>query len=294
MVRPCNHQSTCIQARFCLTELYGGSVHRSPARRSISIARSLLSYSLLALLSALLIGSPGAATAQQPLTPFEQLALAALLGGKPLTKLTLNGSATWTTGSLQENGNVNLVAGPDGSVTETWSLPTQSHSVTETSFAAGKSCSSTDQAGKQHQNVTANCLQPVSWFAPWVGLNLFPSGTVLSITDATQPSDTASGIVKLRFTSRLNGPPSDTAMQAKLNDLASRTAVDVSFDLKTALPSSLTYNYVLDSDPAHVIEYAVVFTDYRPEQGFVLPHRIQRYVQRTLQADITITSVTAN
>ncbi len=251
-----------------------------------------LSHLVVILSVAVVLGSFRAAHAQQTLTPFEQLALAAALGGKPLSKVTLSGSATWTAGSLKETGNVTLAAGPDGSVDETWVLPSQAHSASLTALTGPRSCSYTDTAGKQHSDTTANCIRPVNWFAPWVALNLLTSGTVLSVSDATQPSDTAAGIVKLRFTSQLPGP--DSATQALLTELSTRTAVDVSFDLKSALPSSLTYEYVLDNNPKHVIEYAITFADYRSEQGFMIPHRIQRYVQRTLQADITITSVSAN
>lgn len=230
----------------------------------------------------------------QTLTPFELQALAASLLGKTLTGLTLSGSATWTAGSLKEDGTVSLAINPDGSLKETWTLPTQSHSVTETGFAAGKSCSYTDKAGIQHENTAANCAQPVAWFAPWVTLNLLTTSGLLSATDVTQAADTATGIVKLQFATQLSSGQTDPVIQAQLNELSNRTAVTVSFNQITALPASLSFDYVLDNDPKHVVAYQVVFSDYRLDQGFIVPHHIQRYIQRTLQADITITNVSAN
>ena len=73
--------------------------------------------------------------------------------------------------------------------------------------------------------------------------------------------------------------------------LEARAAVTVTFDQKSALPTTVDFDQILDSDPSHTIKYQTVFSDFRTEAGLIVPHRIQRYIQRTLQADITITTV---
>jgi hypothetical protein len=73
----------------------------------------------------------------------------------------------------------------------------------------------------------------------------------------------------------------------------SGTAVELILDPKTSLVNEMDFDESINSDPARVISNRIVFSDYRTESGLVLPHHIQRYIQHTLQADITITNITA-
>ncbi len=226
------------------------------------------------------------------LTPFEKQALLAFNpGASSLVSLTMTGNATWIAGSLQESGTVMLKASADGSTAETWTLPTQSHIHTSTAWSAGRSCSSTNSKGVVSDSSDPNCLRSLPWFAPWVGFTLLSKGVVLG-SHVTQAADKASGNEKLAFQTILGntGSPADPST-AKLAQLESRAAVTLTFDQQTALSSVLDFNQIIDSDPAHTILYRIIFSDFRTESGYVVPHHIQRYIQRTLQADITITNV---
>ena len=234
------------------------------------------------------------ANSQNILSAFEQQALLAFNpGAKVFNSLTLRGDVVWTSGSLKEDGSVVFKAAIDGSTSETWTLPTQSHSSTDSALKLGRSCIFTDHAGAVHANSDPNCLRSVPWFAPWMGVGLVSSSTILG-SDTSLSTDLANGVRKLSFRTGFTASNSlPTALKSELTLLQTRTAVTVSYDQLTALPSGLSFVQVLDSDPVHVIPYQVLFSDFRPEAGYVIPHRIQRYVQRTLQADITITSATA-
>ena len=231
------------------------------------------------------------ANAQTALTPFEQQAFQAFNpSGQTFSSITMSGSAVWTAGSLQETGSVVLKAGVDGSTSETWTLPSQSHARTEGSWSAGRSCSFTDNKGVAHADADPNCRRAVSWFAPWSGLALVSGGTLLG-TDITQASDKANGVEKLAFQTSLSSGIQNSVSATELALLEARAAVTVTFDQKSALPTTVDFDQILDSDPSHTIKYQTVFSDFRTEAGLIVPHRIQRYIQRTLQADITITTV---
>ncbi len=234
------------------------------------------------------------ASAQVTLTPFElQSVLALNPNAKAFKTLTLSGTATWIAGSLNESGNVSLKVSTDGSTNEQWTLPTQSHSHIESSWASGRACSHTDKDGKKHDVADPSCFRGVPWFAPWMGFTLLPSAVVLA-QDGTQSTDTADGVVRFNYKTNLAPASASSGSTPSAPDLVQQgSALAVLYDHATALPTSLEYDYMINSDSAYVIKYRIVFSDYRADAGLVLPHRIQRYVQRTLQADININSVTA-
>jgi hypothetical protein len=232
--------------------------------------------------------------AQSVLTPFEQSAVQAFNpNNKTFSSISMTGSAVWTAGSLTESGTVTLQIFSDGSTSETWNLPSQSHTYQSTALANARTCTYTDASGKQQTTNDASCLQAIPWFAP--GFAMSPTfGSLYSVADTTQASDTASGYEKLSFTTNFGASTaSANSVQQSLVTLQQATLVNVSYDHLSALPASLRCDRLLDSNAAHMIENEAVFSDYRLESGYMLPHHIVRSVQRTVQADITITSVTA-
>ncbi len=241
--------------------------------------------------SLLLLPSPRILAGQTVLTPLEKQALLAFNpSAKTFSSVTMSGTTTWVAGSLQDSGNVTLTCSADGSSSETWSLGSQPHSVASTSFASGRSCTYTDPKGAQHQDASLGCRRAIPWFAPWMSLPLLSSGSLLRT--ASLPLATgAEGATQVAYLTNVSLPSGQPSSFQKL--LEQGTGVGVSYGLLTGLINQLDFNLSLDSDPAHVISYRIVFSDYRADAGFVLPHRIQRYIQRTLQADITINSITA-
>ena len=231
-------------------------------------------------------------SAQTELTSFEKQALLASSPAAVVPKsITLTGNVVWIAGSLREAGTVLLTASSDGSISESWSLPSQSHNSVATALGSGRSCKTTDAKGTIKKTSDPNCWRPIPWFAPWIGLHRLSTGSVIGL-DSTKPEDRAVGSEKLTFQQPLpTVVPMASALKSQLSQMQTRAAATISYDRSTALPSSLQFDQILDSDPAHVINNNIVFSDFRPEGGFILPHRIQRYIQRTLQADITITAV---
>ena len=235
--------------------------------------------------------------AQQPgqggestMTPMEQqAALAFNPDAKAFSKLTFSGTAAWTAGSLQDSGNVVLTASADGSSNETWSLSSHPHMLASTAFTSGRSCSYVDSAGKNHQDASSECFRAVPWFAPWMSLLMLPNNVLLRTSGVSLAAADGTN-AQLQYMTNLG---TATTPNPQLAAFSSGTVVGLVVDPKTSLIDEVDFNQAIDSDTARVIPYRIVFSDYRPEVGLILPHHIQRYIQRTLQADITITNITA-
>ena len=222
------------------------------------------------------------------LTAVEQHALLAFNPtAKVFSSVTLSGATVWTAGSLQDAGNVVFTANADGSSSETWSLASQPYSVLNTSFADGRSCSSVDSAGKTHQDASPACFRAVPWFAPWLSLLMLSNNVLLPTSGANIMAAPQHG-TQLQFMTNLGA--ATTASSAAMR---SGTVTELVVDPETSFINEIDFNQPINSDPARVIAYRVVFSDYRPDAGLVLPHHIQRFIQGTLQADTTITNITA-
>jgi hypothetical protein len=230
------------------------------------------------------------AYAQSTLTTSEQAALHAFNpDAKTFSSLTFSGTAAWTAGSLQDSGNVVLTASADGSSNEKWSLSSQPHTLASTSFTNGRNCSYVDSAGKNHQDASPGCFRAVPWFAPWMSLLMLPNNTLLRTSGISLA--TADGTAaQLEYMTNLG---TAATPNSQLAAFSSGTVVGLVVDPNTSLIDEVDFNQTIDSDTARVIPYRIVFSDYRPEAGLILPHHIQRYIQHTLQADITITNITA-
>lgn len=229
-------------------------------------------------------------SAQVSLTPLEQQAFAAFNpSSRALSSITMSGTVSWTAGSLQDSGNVTLTASVDGSSSESWSLASQPHSLSATSFANGRSCNYTDPSGKNHNYASPECFRAVPWFAPWMSILMLSGNTMSRTSGISFPNPDGTSAQLEYVTGAADVAPSPSVFAI----MRTGTAVGIILDPKTSLIDEIDFSQTIDSDTSRVVPYRIVFSDYRPEGGIILPHHIQRFIQRTLQADITITNITA-
>lgn len=192
----------------------------------------------------------------------------------------LGGTVTWTAGGLNETGTILLQASIDGSVREEWNLTSRTHSEVRTPFTANRSCTWEESAGiVQDMSRDPDCFRPVPWFAPWLTTPLISGGLLVSPGISRQA---ASSYLQITY------QPSSTIVS--LPSLGDSTSSTISYDNTTHLPAVVEYNYLTNSSSA--IKYKIIFSNFYPDSGLILPHRIQRYVQRSLQADIVVTTIT--
>lgn len=214
--------------------------------------------------------------------------------GRVPASLSLTGSATWTAGSLQESGSLIEIITADGSTLENWTFPTVSHTEVQGPvdlLGSARTCDFTDGKNKKHAVVGRNCFQAMPWFHPAFVLSK-PYAEATSVAEVTTENESAQGLVKLSYTlSLLQAAGLPTAYLKMLPNLQKDAIVNVFYSAQTALPSRMEYRQAVDSDDSTSLDVAVTFADYSNEGGFMVPHHIQRFLQRTLVLDFIVTSV---
>lgn len=193
--------------------------------------------------------------------------------------LVLQGSVSRTAGSLHESGNVELVAGNDGTWSESWTLDTRSFQQ------------SSDDC-KTPRSTDFGCNRVVPWFAPWLVTTSGVNGLIQQ-TDVSGDAARTAGQRVLSFSTSAQLPKrASVHSDVDSSYQKAQTQFQVTYDAGSSLPSRVDFSDYLDSGMSRKIDTYVLFSDYREESGVMVPHHIERYVQRTLQSDIHITSVT--
>ena len=205
--------------------------------------------------------------------------------------VVMSGISKWTAGGKQDSGSLTLRVTSSGAVEEDWALSTVSSTFKLGGFGEDRTCQSTDAKGVAKTLANESCFRPVPWFAPWLAYKMSSDGNSTPKEITTTADETAS-LKRWSFSAL---PPAVAKAKAKPPLAAPPTSeVQVLYDSQTLLPSRLEFSDYPTSDPARKIDVYVLFSDYRLEQGIMLPHRIQRYVQRTLQVDFQVTNVSTN
>lgn len=126
-----------------------------------------------------------------------------------------------------------------------------------------------------------NCRRSLTWFLPPISYQVSqkPSALLLqALGNAGAPQ------MKTQLSFADMSP-------SFVNQTIDATTSTVTLDPNTLLPASLSFNMFPDSGPAIPIPVLVEFSDYRETSGVQIPYSIKRYLNGTLLADITISSV---
>ena len=241
-------------------------------------------------LGALILCASGAAKAQT-LQAVLASATAAFSEGKPVNTVTLNATAQWIVGSDNETGNATLIANADGSYIVQLQLAQGTRSESQTSFASGQTCSWSGTNGVSHLVPRHNCMGNVAWFLPMMALfrNQQPGAVNTFLVGST--AGAASQLLDIR---QQQTPPAMFPSDAAAALLTHLSTVDIYLDPTSYLPTGLAYNLHPDQNAGSDIPVQVVFTNYRTVSGVSVPFRIQRYVNGTLQLNLTVTQASAN
>lgn len=225
------------------------------------------------------------------LTAFESKALLAVSITGNIPAVTMQGTVNRIAGSLKETGSITLKADGAGSENESWTLSSGDRAFSKGAFTGTRNCSATIGGKDLSLKLDQGCERVVPWFGPWNALAAIGTQDA-SASTATSSADTTAGDVRLRFVPTYGDLSKlSTKRLQSVAEIMQLSAVDVLFDEVTALPKRVEYQQQTTGDPAAAVSVAVAFSDYRLDGGLVIPHHIQRYLQRTLEADIHITSV---
>ncbi len=138
----------------------------------------------------IVVSLPCTSVCQSPTSPFLNALKAQSSSSALQHSLTINGTAEWRAGSLDETGPATLVARSDGSFETDLVLTTARRQDTFGPLAS-RSCQRTQKDGKQVSVSGANCYTPLPWFSPSV-LPVLLSNPALIITDGGQQAEKGS------------------------------------------------------------------------------------------------------
>jgi hypothetical protein len=232
-----------------------------------------------------------ASTGNSATTLLNQLSTA-FSGGNPVHQVQLSGNATWQVGTLNDSGTATLSAATTGSSQLQLSLST---SGTRTEVQSGQGvnlvCTWAGEDGVVHTIDPGNCWRPEIWFLP-----------PLSLQPSLLPSYL--GAVDLGTTTVGFGPGQYRHLQAQLvlpdltsvlsTEVTQRSTADLGMDPATFLPAVLSYSVWPDNGAAIPIAIEIHYANYQAISGVQIPFTIERYINGSLQLQITVTSAQVN
>lgn len=207
--------------------------------------------------------------------------IAALCPQGPITDVLMNGTASWTMGSDNETGQVVLKARAKGESRIDLVLG----NGTRSEIRIGDPLSPTFEtlAGGQWTTRAAhNSWVESNWFFPALSALVVGPRNNFDLSPVS-----ASPRIYSQFQIANQKPAITSQIQA-----LSTVLYDI--DPSSHLPIALHLFVHPEEDLSVNIPVDVQFSDYRVVNGVQVPFRIQRYLDGSLQLDITISSVTIN
>lgn len=211
--------------------------------------------------------------------------------GKPVARVDLTGNATWILGNGEDSGSVSLSVSQDGSAT--MSLTLGSGNRVESSLGSGldTQCQWVDKGGQSHATSTANCWKPAVWFLPDFSLQPTQIKGAVSVDDLGEGTVGSSPDTLRHLQARFDLP---TKSGKEAQGIARWSMTDLGVDPSTYLPSILAYTVVPDNGVESSIAVEVRYGNYRQVEGVQIPFSIQRYLNGSLQLDITLSGAQVN
>ncbi len=210
--------------------------------------------------------------------------LVALTNGTSISDVTLTGNVTWTAGSESDTGSATLRA--SGSAESRVDLVLAGGTRTEIRDASTGNAQGQWFApgGSSGYFAPQNCATDAVWFFPALGSLAAGTSVVLSYIG----QETWNGATVQHLQSYASQSDQSSGSGAPLSTM------DFYLDATTFLPTALVYNAHPDTNSLANVPVEVDFSNYQTINGVTVPMHIQRYMQGTLNADITVASATFN
>jgi hypothetical protein len=216
----------------------------------------------------------------------------AFSGGKVVHQVQLTGSATWHAGSLNDTGTATLSGATTGASQLQLSLSSSGvRTEGQSGQGSDQSCTWSSEDGAVHSIDPASCWRPLFWFLPPLSLQPSLLPNYLGTVDmGTGTVGFAKGIYR-HLQSQLVLPNLTTALAGKIMQVST---TDLGLDPASFLPAVLTYSVRPDSGAFTPIAIEIHYSNYQPISGVEIPFTIQRYVNGSLQLEITVSSAQVN
>jgi len=210
---------------------------------------------------------------------------AALVNGPTaVNNVELDGTLVHTSGSLIENGTIRIQANSIGRMRIDTTYAQGSREEFYSGSQEPADCAWTDQSGQLHPIAVHNCLTGGVSMAPLIIASYYSGTTDFTLSLA---SDTSGRAVITAYPT--------IAASSSVAALVQRSAqAQIVFDPNTYLPLVYRYRLHPDDNAERDIPAEVRFSNYQATGGVQVPRHIQRFVNGTLELDITITNVVLN
>jgi len=211
--------------------------------------------------------------------------LKALTGSVTVNDVIVQAAANYVAGSDEETGTATLTAlGNQESLVQ---LNLSGGSRQEIRNGPAGAWSGPD--GTAHSMATHNCWADASWFFPALTLEAVATDPLTSVSYLGTDTSKGKPLLHLQVT---RAPSGQAASVTTL--ILGLSTMDIYFDPQSFLPLVLDFNTHPDSDANPNIPVEIQFGNYQSSNGALVPFRIQKFLQRTLLLDLTVTSVLVN
>jgi hypothetical protein len=211
--------------------------------------------------------------------------LNALSGSVSVNDATLQATAAYVAGSDQESGTAILVARLNQESIVQLNLSGGTRQEIRNGIAGAWS----GPDATVHAMANHNCLTEASWFFPALTLEAIAADPTLAVSYLGPDSSKGATLLHLQVARLLPGQSAGaTALISTLSTM------DIYFDPKTSLPLVLDFNTHPDTDANTNLPVEIQFGNYQNANGWLVPLRIQKYLQRTLLLDLTVSNVLVN
>jgi hypothetical protein len=210
----------------------------------------------------------------------------AFSGGQVVQQVSLNGSATWYAGSLEDTGTVSLTATADGSSQMQLSLSaTGNRTESQSGKGTNAVCQWAGNDGVTHSIDLGNCWRPALWFLPMFSLQASLTPSELGLTDLGSEAVGSSGDIYRHLKTQLR---CSTFPKEMASHLTRRSTTELGLDPVSFQPAVLMYSLNPDNGAQLPSIIEIHYSDYRVVNGVQIPFLIQRYINGSLQLQITI------
>jgi hypothetical protein len=211
--------------------------------------------------------------------------LKALTGGVAVNDVTLQASATYVAGSDEESGTATLTASGNRQSLVQLNLS----GGTRQEIRDGPAGAWSGPDGTAHSMASHNCLTDAPWFFPALILEALQADSTLGVAYLGPVQWNGLATIHLQFFHIV--PGQTPAMTAQIQSLST---LDLYLDPKSLLPLALSFNTHPDTDASTNIPVEIQFGNFQNSNGALVPFHIQKFLQRTLLLDLTVSSVVLN
>ncbi len=211
--------------------------------------------------------------------------LNALSGSVSVNDATLQATAAYVAGSDQESGGAILI----GHVNQESIVQLSLSGGTRQEIRNGIAGTWSGPDATVHSMPIHNCWTDASWFFPTLTLEAIYADPQVAVSYLGP--DTSKGATMLHLQAARLLPGQSASTTTLIQTLSS---MDIYFDPQSFLPLVLDFNTHPDTDANTNLPVEIQYGNFQNTNGALVPFHIQKFVQRTLLLDLTVSNVLVN